>query len=553
MSETDNNSDIGVITAEVIQQFSRNVYSGDFNAAMASCIDILHRFEVMGGYSTGVVDEKQATQALAFFAAGYTAMLANPGYSVTREGLGALMSHKTVLSRIFSSTDFRDMSYIYPLIGETQGGHLTLSERSLDKFVLATTLDIMSEDAFGVLRMLKDDAKLLFWLSLLDNKCILTETEQSNVARLIDFISELKVVPVMSIPEVDLVNRVWFVCSYWDLPSKHEVKKFLNKVLLATADLLGVDTRQSLSPIPTREKKKVLVVLELWRYNSAMHRCYAKAVTSLRRHFEVVALAKPKEIDERNAYSFDDVNHFSPTGLLPENVKIVQECAPDIIFYPSLGMSAMATHLAQLRLAPVQIMTMGHPASSFSTEMDYVVIEEDFLSDPNRIGEKILLLKKGAFSLTRPDFDTSVSHGEKSERDHFQIVVNSMYQKLTPGFLGVCSEIESRAEVPVYFHFLCGANVLSVKHLTDIIQEKLNAEVHEMLEYKRYFSIIADSDLQLTPFPFGNTNSFVDAMIAGVPTVCMDGPEMHCLLIGCLYRSSARPVLLKSMWMWCYD
>ena len=65
-------------------------------------------------------------------------------------------------------------------------------------------------------------------------------------------------------------------------------------------------------------------------------------------------------------------------------------------------MSPVAVQLAQLRLAPVQMMSGGHPASSFSTEMDYFLMEEDFMPSIETVSEKLVKVKSRTFFLETP-------------------------------------------------------------------------------------------------------------------------------------------------------
>ena len=50
----------------------------------------------------------------------------------------------------------------------------------------------------------------------------------------------------------------------------------------------------------------------------------------------------------------------------------------DVILYPEVGMDPMAAKLANLRLAPVQVTTWGHPETSGLPTIDYYLSAEDF-------------------------------------------------------------------------------------------------------------------------------------------------------------------------------
>jgi predicted O-linked N-acetylglucosamine transferase (SPINDLY family) len=64
---------------------------------------------------------------------------------------------------------------------------------------------------------------------------------------------------------------------------------------------------------------------------------------------------------------------------------------PDIIYYPSIGMAIWVIAMASLRLAPIQVMTYGHPATSNSPYIDYGIIEADCCVE-DRFSEKMVTL-----------------------------------------------------------------------------------------------------------------------------------------------------------------
>jgi predicted O-linked N-acetylglucosamine transferase (SPINDLY family) len=51
-------------------------------------------------------------------------------------------------------------------------------------------------------------------------------------------------------------------------------------------------------------------------------------------------------------------------------IREIQEARPDVLIYPEIGMDALTTQLASLRLAPVQAATWGHPETTGLPTMD---------------------------------------------------------------------------------------------------------------------------------------------------------------------------------------
>jgi len=516
-------SQLPEITVEAFQAFSRSVAKRDYGKAVEQCAQLLYGFEAFGTRASVVGGEERSRSVLTLFASSFTALVADPGFLPSRQGLGTLLALKTVLSRIFASTDFADMSHLYGMLGRIENGQMHLGDDDTDKYLVVTTIELATESTFQILESLEHDKKVLFWLSLLDTHGALDPKVHAFIGKLIAMIPQLRAIPMLSVSEIDMANRVWFNCSYWDYEDKHKVKKFLNEVLRKTAAASGIKEQKYFPPFKGDRKPKLLIPLEFWLVGSAMHRCYGKAVEQLKQRFDVVGLAQPGQINERNESAFNQSIELSPLPL--ENVKKVLALEPDLIFYPSVGMVPTVTHLAQLRLAPLQCMSLGHPASSFSKTMDYVLVEEDWRPGQHCFSEKIVCLKNGTFKLSSPPSVVDMA-GPEFDHEKLNVVVNSMYQKLMPVFLDACVEVAGKSARELHFHFLCGATPINKAMLTSLIQSKLEATIYPMMGYDEYFSILKSCDLQLAPFPFGNTNGFIDAMYARVPTVCLEGEEI---------------------------
>jgi predicted O-linked N-acetylglucosamine transferase (SPINDLY family) len=63
---------------------------------------------------------------------------------------------------------------------------------------------------------------------------------------------------------------------------------------------------------------------------------------------------------------------------LDEWVEAISALAPDALLYPEIGMDAMTTRLASLRLAPVQLAAWGHPETTGLPTIDHYITASDF-------------------------------------------------------------------------------------------------------------------------------------------------------------------------------
>jgi hypothetical protein len=510
-----------------IENFCRQVYSRQYDEAVANLVAILDTVE-RGSISISTNASKEEMQRyLTQLASAVTAMLSNPGFSISPQGFSALMCLKCHLRTIFGSTGFGNMGHIASSISTRDGENVTVASGHMKlNFLLASTLDAAPDGIFEFVHSLEDESRFLFWLTCLDSRFRVNSKEDNLLQKMLALGETIRHCSANSIAELQVITRVWMLCSYWSYSDKHQAKQILNSVLKNTLKKLGVVEPEKLPEKKGRDKPTIVVVLESWKWNSAMYRCYGKVISSLSGVFNVVGFAQSGTFDTKAAQIFDRMESFDITAPIKSTVGKLIRLQGDIIYYPSVGMQQTAIQLCQLRLAPIQIMSPGHPASSFSEAIDYVIFEEDMLSDPDCFSETILLLRSGTIPLTRPD-NKMIQSNRAKKKGKINISVNSMYFKLSSQFLEICKRIQDGALVDIHFHFLIGLSAYNRIQISRVIENHVSATCYEFLSYEKYSEIISHCDVQLTPFPFGNSNSFVDAMLVGVPTVCMDGPEIH--------------------------
>ena len=522
-------SEIEKLGAAHIRHFCGLVYSQQYEPAVIGLMEILHAIELGGLSLRASAGSEEISRFCTVLSSAVTALFSDPKFNVNRQGFSALIVLKCHLRSVFAASSFGDMSHIVDSLGQPNAdGSMVIPAASMQKYLLVCTLDIAPTEIVDVVGRLPEEQRMLFWLSCLDNKYIVSAEEEALRLRMLELGETLTNCSANSIGEVQSITRAWMYCSYWDYPEKHSVKRVLNQVLLNTLKKLGVVEPPLKGVGSSAGKPRVVVFLELWEKDSAMYRCYANAISRLRPDFHVTAFAQSNIKGSEAADIFDQVIEFSVDESPKDLVERLCSEDPDIIFYPSIGMQQTAVFFAQLRLAPIQVMSAGHPASSFSTAMDYMVFEEDFLNDPDCFTEQLVLLKRGAITLRRPAGSVSFKPVIAENPDVINIAVNSMYFKITNRFLRLCEELANRSSRKLHFHFIIGLNSFTRIPIERTIRQVVSScSVYEYLDYDAYLETIGSCDIQLVPFPFGNTNSFVDAALAGLPTVCLDGAEIH--------------------------
>jgi predicted O-linked N-acetylglucosamine transferase (SPINDLY family) len=210
---------------------------------------------------------------------------------------------------------------------------------------------------------------------------------------------------------------------------------------------------------------------------------------------------------------------------------------------PSVGMFVLTVFMSNLRIAPLQIAALGHPATTHSGKIDYISVEEDYVGDPACFSEALMKLPADGQpyrpSVALPAMTAQIP----PSRETLQVVITASAMKLNPGFLDACRTITQRAAAPVEFHFMTGMpSGLPFDRLRDVITQTLpGAFVHGFHDYAAYLARVNQSDLFLSPFPFGNTNGIVDALTLGLPGVCKRGPEVFECIDGALFARVGMP------------
>jgi hypothetical protein len=339
------------------------------------------------------------------------------------------------------------------------------------------------------------------------------------------------------------VHNAWMRCSYADHPKKHDVKYLLNRMIQRGVSLTAKPQLKQLPVLSAHSKSKPLLVIPLEGFarDHAMYRCYADIITACREHFYTVGIAGRGCFDDSSHELFDEffnANELSTGKADSENdlralEEIIKSWKPDLLYYPSIGMALWVVALANLRLAPVQAMTLGHPATSMSREIDHVLIEQGWCHDNQQLySEKVVALEDGAAVFKLPQTTARVSPLMAAPVDGvIRVAVPSISQKLTGGFIRALRRVEQAAPNKVQFVFFLGAQLMFYPATVQSLRCQLsNIECHGPLAYDDYIAQLNRCHLHAGTFPFGGTNSLIDSLRQGLPILTMKGDQPHALI-----------------------
>ncbi|GGD90479.1 hypothetical protein [Caballeronia grimmiae] len=352
--------------------------------------------------------------------------------------------------------------------------------------------------------------------------------------------------------DVSALVYLYMNCTYTEVEHRHAIKRSVNKLTrasLAGAGLTDLDVNHGAERRANRVRPLMLVVLEAFTDGHSILRTHSRNLLAARARFDVVAICYPSAIEKAGREVFDRVIEIPDGKSFAEGLAMIREFAenecPDVLYMPSVGMSLLTISVSNMRLAPLQIAGLGHPATTHSDCIDYVSVEDDYVGDPACFSEALLRLPKDGQPY-RPSLrlGTIPPRGSKAPGS-VHIGIASSLMKLSPSFLAACKQILERSKVPVVFHFMTsGGDIASLMHLRRVassIIPRNRVAITASLPYMDYIGYLNDMDMFLSPFPFGNTNGIVDAFTVGLPGVCKTGREVFERIDGAMFMRAYMP------------
>jgi hypothetical protein len=457
--------------------------------------------------------------------------------------------HYRWIDLIFSLSGFRNSDSFLALIAKDLGNNqLQFESSAFRRMLVLLTMNSQINVDFDNFWRADAVASAIAFFNYISSRYVFSRRAFEFRERLLEWIParlgdvKLGSMTLARIPEV------FMHCSYAVTPKKHEIKRpLMEQIRRACVEAGVVESRASL-PARSENRATVIVVGEQFTPGHAIFRTHSRAVKSLRERYRVVGLVFPNTNRTAMAEYFDEMlvpppmEFIASIGALAVSIMARQ---PVAIFYPSIGMVPQVIALAALRLAPIQCASYGHMATTMSPAMDYIIFPEDFVAATHCFSEKVVKVPKAAMpfvprpapQVVRPSPDRTV-----------RVAIPASTMKLNPLLFDALVRIGTSVKAPVAFHFfpLC-ATGLPYFELSRIVRRNIpNATVFPEFPHDRYMEHLAHCDLFLCPFPYGNTNSIVDAFQLGLPGICLDGEEAHAHTDTALFARIGMPAELSA-------
>ena len=527
---------------------------------------------------TGLPPAAQRQRFCTRLASAASSLFADPQFELPPACLGLFLALHEWLGLVFCATTFGNADHVARHLNPrgAADAQFLAGDRFVEKLCVLYSTDSELELNFAALWAY--DKVLAAGLALALMSPVFNGSANAHLKReaLIEWLpGKLRQIDNLDDLPSAVLHNAYMFCSYADTPRRHEIKRDINVLVRRKLAQMGL-TDFSATHLPavvlaggggagagagdaapgsakrgTRrgsgEKPLMMVVLEWFGGAHSIYRTHSRTLEAAREHFEVVGFGFGYAVDDAGRAVFDRFIELEKPDYIGECLKTLREFAaterPDVLYMPSVGMFVLTIFLSNLRVAPLQIAGLGHPATTHSDRIDRVSVEKNYVGNPSCFSEPLMTLPKDGQPY-RPSVALPEIVAELAPlRERLQVMITASAMKINPCFLDACREIGVRAVTPVEFHFMTGVPAgLRLQRIRAVIGETLpHAVVHGFHDYARYMARVNEADLFLSPFPFGNTNGIVDALTLGLPGVCKRGPEVFERIDGALFERVGMP------------
>ena len=492
-----------------------------------------------GGFDTGfhaqptanMMGVDQDPHIINRICSAFSALFSDPTFSLSFDGYRQMLYFHRWIATLFAASSFRNADHILRALNikGPNARAVEVNNRDLAKFCLLYTPN--SEIPMNMEALWQTDRHLAVALAcaLLSPRFLGTVAAHDKREVLLQWLpSKLDAIEDLNVLPIGVLHDVYMHCSYADTPKRHAIKAPINRLVRKKLVEQGIKDVEG----PTRvrkpgEKPLLMVVLEWFSGSHSIYRTHSASIKAARGQFHVVGIGHAGQVDELGKAVFDEYIEVKGETVSFVRAK-AQELRPEIVYYPAFGMFPHSIYLTNLRLAPVQIVSYGHPATSMSPYIDYFVLPEDWVGDTSLFSEKLLPLPKAAMPFVPSAQSSAYRPALREHPDTVRVAVAATTMKLNPAFIEALAQIRRKAGRSIEFHFFMGvARGLVYLEARDLVQRYLpEAAIHPIMPYADYMARINTCDLYLNPFPFGNTNGIVDVTALGLVGVCKTGPEV---------------------------
>ncbi len=532
-------------------RFEQEVAAKNYEAACVELLDILSKIDTNFGGVEGIeidypsqLNDELVQDKIKHFctrvAVAMSELFSDPKLDISEGGAQRFFTLQRWINMIFASSPFVNADHVLQAYNRNPDKtnlsdfHLDNTRSSLIKFCIFYLPESNVNVNLDALWNLDPELCASLCFALQSPRFIGTDQSFSKRGTLLQWFPE-KLATIENLNNVPsaISHDVYMHCSYDIAENKHWVKKALNQVIRRHL-LEGGWTDRDVTKLGERNGKPVMVVLlEHFHSSHSIYRTHSTSMIAARERFHLIGVGN-EAVDAAGQAVFDEFHLLKGDNIfskLNELKEICEKNGAAVLYMPSIGMDLTTIFASNTRLAPVQVIALGHPATTHSDFIEYVIVEDDYVGSEKCFSEQLLRLPKDALPYVPSAL--APQHVEYRLRENPEVVnigIASTTMKLNPYFLAALKAIRDRANVKVHFHFALGqSSGVTHPYVERFIKSYLgnDATAHPHAPYDQYLRILHNCDMMVNPFPFGNTNGIIDMVTLGLVGICKTGAEVH--------------------------
>ena len=330
-----------------------------------------------------------------------------------------------------------------------------------------------------------------------------------------------------------------FYISYQDFNNREILSRYgamCNRLMLRWKQLNNLENKFF------EKKKKIQIgIVDFHISNHSVWNAITKGVVSNLDpdKFDIHIFFLGKDFDQETKIAKSYATSFTQdkTSLLDWSNSIIEKNI-EVLIYPEIGMQQLTTQLASMRLAPVQVVTWGHPETSGLPSIDYYLSSQLFerINSQDLYSEKLIELPNLGCHYSRLAVMPSKLDLKTLGIDSNQPIL------LCPGILfkymsqydWVLSEIVKRIGKSqlIFFSYEEKLTAIFKERLKKSFEERnLKIEDHVIfvpwLNREDFYGLLNSADIFLDTIGFSGFNTAMQAVDCLLPIVTLEGQFMR--------------------------
>ena len=331
------------------------------------------------------------------------------------------------------------------------------------------------------------------------------------------------------------VTPLYFAATY--LNEENGADRRVKEILNREAQKVTASVKVTNTP----NRHSLAIVTAKWFENSAVYKSSAPLIERLRKRYKLtlihVGIKRPKTL----ITDMFDAVHYLQFKKQVLKTDPIEGNDFQLAYFPDIGMNDESVWLSNIRWAPIQVTSYGHPVSTFGGKIDYFIAGKDaetYEDLPANYSERVVLLPGIGAHPTWPNYKAKFPEKRTEKK-----IVNCVWgpDKYTWPMIQLLQQVIEGSSSPIEFQFFCSKGVHRYQGFLPFKAEvsallKDAVRLHADKEYFEYMEEAEYADFALNSWPFGGYNTVVEALYLRKPVITMEGRKFYNKAGACLLR-----------------